>query len=172
MPSKKRSRGSEATPRSEATEWVGLVKDRLRATIAECGLSHREVARRMGHGPAYLSNLFLGIRGRAPAALRLDTLYSVLRVVGVSPVDFLGSMERPRQRALADVRAGATRRPLGGGTAPSIRGRSVETALTEPRSLARHEVSLEVQTALRKAKAEAEAARRRSGLLKRKPRRP
>lgn len=168
MARQRRPESSEAALRAEASAWVEVVKDRLRSMLEERGLSNREVARHLGRGPAYLTNLLHGVRGRAPSALRLDTLYSVLRLAGVSLADFLSAIERSKGRGGAQRRAAAARRSPDRRTSPPEKRLPLESALAEP-SLTRRKVSLEVQAALRRA--QAEARRKRSGVLKRRPRR-
>lgn len=169
MARRRRPESSEAVLRAEASAWVEVVKDRLRSVLEERGLSNREVARHLGRGPAYLTNLLHGVRGRAPSALRLDTLYSVLRLAGVSLEDFLSAIERSKGRGGAQRRTAAERRSSGRRTPRPEKHLPLEPALAEPRSLTRRKVSLEVQAALRQA--QEEARRKRSGVLKRQPRR-
>lgn len=83
------------------------VKAALLLEIRARRLSQRELARQLGHSTAYLSNLFGEIRGRGPAHLRVDTLFSLLRLLEIEPASFL-------EQALGGRDEEATRAPAAG----------------------------------------------------------
>lgn len=65
----------------------------LKATLRILGLSHREVARRIGMSPSYLSKLFAGV-----SALHLDHVIEICRAADLEPAEFF-SLAYPRQPA-------------------------------------------------------------------------
>ena|SRR6185295_2165272 len=65
----------------------------LKATLRVLGLSHREIARRIGMSPSYLSKLFSGV-----SDLHLDHVIQICQAAGLEPAEFF-SLAYPRQPA-------------------------------------------------------------------------
>src|SRR5262245_18794236 len=74
----------------------------LKATLRVLGLSHREVARRIGMSPSYLSKLFSGV-----SDLHLDHVIQICQAAHLEPAEFF-LLAYPPQRAGASLAA----RPL------------------------------------------------------------
>src|SRR6476469_2212129 len=68
-------------PDPDTKRLVNLVKVALRIL----GLSNREVARRLGMSPSYLSKLLSGA-----ADIRLDHVIRICKVAGMEPAEFFG----------------------------------------------------------------------------------
>jgi transcriptional regulator with XRE-family HTH domain len=62
----------------------------LRASLRILGLSHREIARRMGVSPSYLSKLFSGV-----SDMRIDHLVRICQAADLEPAEFF-SLAYPR----------------------------------------------------------------------------
>jgi transcriptional regulator with XRE-family HTH domain len=71
----------------ETQRLVNLLKAMLRIL----GFSHREIARRLGMSPSYLSKLFSGV-----SELRLDHVIRICRAANLEPAEFF-SLAYPRQ---------------------------------------------------------------------------
>jgi len=65
----------------------------LRMTLRVLGISHREMAQRLGMSPSYLSKLFAGV-----SDLRLDHVIRICRAADLEPAEFF-SLAYPRQLA-------------------------------------------------------------------------
>jgi transcriptional regulator with XRE-family HTH domain len=65
----------------------------LKATLRILGLSHREVARRIGMSPSYLSKLFSGV-----SDLHMEHVIQICRAAHLEPAEFF-SLAYPRQPA-------------------------------------------------------------------------
>jgi len=63
----------------------------LRVCLKVLGVTNREVARRMGMSPSYVSKLFSG-----SSEMRLDHVIRVCRAAGLEPAEFF-SLAYPRQ---------------------------------------------------------------------------
>jgi transcriptional regulator with XRE-family HTH domain len=63
----------------------------LKVCLKILGIPNREVARRMGISPSYLSKLFSG-----GSELRLDHLVRICRAIGLEPAEFF-TLAYPRQ---------------------------------------------------------------------------
>jgi len=63
----------------------------LKITLKILGITNREVARRMGISPSYISKLFSG-----SSELRLEHVIRICRVIGLEPAEFF-SLAYPRQ---------------------------------------------------------------------------
>jgi transcriptional regulator with XRE-family HTH domain len=90
----------EADP--ETKRLVNLVK----VTLRILGLSNREVARRLGMSPSYLSKLLSGA-----ADLRLDHLIRICKAVEMEPAEFFG-LAYPLPALRASVTQGRLREML------------------------------------------------------------
>ena len=73
----------------------------LRVSLRILGVTNREVARRMGISPSYLSKLFSG-----GSEMRLDHLIRVCRAIGLDPAEFftLAYPSPPRSSTVAASR--------------------------------------------------------------------
>lgn len=65
----------------------------LKATLRVLGLSHREIARRIGMSPSYISKLFSGV-----SDLHLDHVIQICEAADLEPAEFF-SLAYPRQPA-------------------------------------------------------------------------
>jgi len=63
----------------------------LKITLRILGVTNREVARRLGISPSYISKLFSGV-----SELRLDHVVRICKAVGLEPGEFF-SLAYPRQ---------------------------------------------------------------------------
>lgn len=79
----------------EAQRLINL----LRAALRMLGFSHREIARRMGMSPSYLSKLFSGV-----SEMRIDHLIRICRAADLEPAEFF-SLAYPRQPAGSSLAA-------------------------------------------------------------------
>ena len=71
----------------------------LKATLRILGLSRREIARRIGMSPSYLSKLFAGV-----SEMRLDHVILICRAANLEPAEFF-SLAYPRQPAGSSLAA-------------------------------------------------------------------
>ena len=78
----------------------------LKVTLRLLGVTNREVARRMGMSPSYISKLFSGT-----SELRLDHVIRICRAVSLEPAEFF-SLAYPRQPAGTSVAASTLRELL------------------------------------------------------------
>ena len=65
----------------------------LKATLRVLGISHREIARRIGMSPSYISKLFSGV-----SDLHLDHVIQICEAADLEPAEFF-SLAYPRQPA-------------------------------------------------------------------------
>lgn len=72
-----------------ATDRAAAVKTALLTEIRARGISQRQLARQLGYGWSYLANLFGTIKGRDPAHLRIDTMFALLALLDIEPLEFL-----------------------------------------------------------------------------------
>ena len=112
----------------EAQRLINL----LRAALRVLGLSHREIARRMGVSPSYLSKLFSGV-----SEMRIDHLIRICRAADLEPEEFF-SLAYPRRSAGPSLAARRLRELLqsvelqpapAAKPAPEIREQEVEEML-------------------------------------------
>jgi transcriptional regulator with XRE-family HTH domain len=78
----------------------------LKVTLRLLGVTNREVARRMGMSPSYISKLFSGT-----SELRLDHVIRICRAVSLEPAEFF-TLAYPRQPAGSSVAASTLRELL------------------------------------------------------------
>ena len=67
--------------------------DLLRTTLRVLGISNREIARRIGMSPSYISKLFAGV-----SDLHLDHVIQICEAADIEPAEFF-SLAYPRQPA-------------------------------------------------------------------------
>ncbi|HEV8583015.1 MAG TPA: helix-turn-helix transcriptional regulator [Thermoanaerobaculia bacterium] len=87
----------------ETQRLINLIK----VTLRLLGVTNREVARRMGLSPSYISKLFSGA-----SELRLDHVIRICRAVSLEPAEFF-SLAYPRQAAGSSVAASTLRDLIG-----------------------------------------------------------
>ncbi len=92
----------EADP--ETKRLVSLIK----VTLRILGLSNREVARRLGMSPSYLSKLLSGA-----ADIRLDHVVRICKAAGMEPAEFFG-LAYPLSAPRTSVTQGRLREMLQG----------------------------------------------------------
>src|SRR5262245_26936043 len=104
----------------------------LRAALRILGLSHREIARRMGMSPSYLSKLFSGA-----GEMRIDHLIRICQAADLEPGEFF-SLAYPRSPVGGSLAARRLREllqsvelqpPPAAKTAPELREQEVEELL-------------------------------------------
>lgn len=78
----------------------------LKVSLRILGVTNREVARRMGMSPSYLSKLFSG-----GSEMRLDHVIRICRAIGIEPVEFF-TMAYPVPPRNATVSAARLREML------------------------------------------------------------
>ncbi len=88
--------GSTASAtRAAAEARVEVVKSLLAREIEARRLPQRRVSRQLGYGDSYLANLFMKIRGRGPAHLRMDSYLALCTVLQVDPAALLAASAPP-----------------------------------------------------------------------------
>ncbi|MGH9362346.1 MAG: helix-turn-helix domain-containing protein, partial [Thermoanaerobaculia bacterium] len=70
---------------------VTRVKDLLKTVVRVAGMSHREMERKLGQSPGYLSRLFAGA-----IELKLRHIIEILSLIDVEPAEFF-QLAYPRQ---------------------------------------------------------------------------
>lgn len=109
--------------RATAAAEVSAVADLLRRKVPGCGLSQKEVERRLGWGEGYLSQVLTG-----KVDLKFHHFFAVLEVLRVSPRDFF-----------AELRGAAALKPVAG-PAPSRAAEAVGHELGGPWQGSREEL--------------------------------
>ncbi len=104
-----RVEAQDSSPESQrllAAQRSEAVKAALVTEIRARGISQRQLARQLGYGWSYLANLFGTIKGRDPAHLRLDTMFALLALLDIEPLEFLsrvlGGLPSAGAAAVAD----------------------------------------------------------------------
>jgi transcriptional regulator with XRE-family HTH domain len=79
---------------------VTRVKDLLKTVVRVAGMSHREMERKLGQSPGYLSRLFAGA-----IELKLRHIVEILGLIDVEPAEFFQLAYPPRQTGLTSATA-------------------------------------------------------------------
>lgn len=100
--------GAPEALRSRAFAKSEAIKAELRRLVRAHPLSEREITRRLGYSPAYLTNLLGSSKGREPATLRLDTYLALAEVLEIDALGFLGSVLEQEQTQGANRERGVS----------------------------------------------------------------
>ncbi len=118
----------------------------LKMTLRLVGLSHREVARRMGMSPSYLSKLFSGA-----SDIRLEHVVRICQAANLEPAEFF-SMAYPPKAARSSVATSRLRellQPIESLPPPSSPAPALDEAQLEANLQAMLEKLLERRTGTR-----------------------